>query len=249
MDWLLTFQEASWNQPPAGFFNVAAGKSRSIPLGFRVREHSARPPKPIHQSGEPQYGHRSERTSKLQHASGNTVVGNEAPLPEYRRGDNTAVGIGAMFSNSSGSLNTAIGSGKVRMQRPCSNTTALGSGASCTAGNQRRVGNSLSTIIGAVPFAPASDARFKRNIQEECMASTSTMKLRPVTYNFDAHKTAVFLKEEDMRYDQNGERRSSNPPHPDMVAARDQKGDPIQRFLPRKRKRLRTNWATISVPL
>ena len=47
------------------------------------------------------------------------------------------------------------------------------------------------------------------------------MKLRPVTYNFDAHKMAAFLKE-DMRYDQNGN-AVLQPPHPDMVAARDQK--------------------------
>ncbi len=67
----------------------------------------------------------------------------------------------------------------------------------------------------------ASDARFKRNIQEDVHGIDLIMKLRPVTYNFDAHKMAAFLKE-DMRYDQNGN-AVLQPPHPDMVAARDQK--------------------------
>ncbi|MFZ1332265.1 MAG: tail fiber domain-containing protein, partial [Flavobacteriales bacterium] len=154
--------------------------------------------------------------------SSNTALGTAALYANTAGSSNTGVGAYALDQNSSGTGNSALGVSAGPNAATRSNTTALGYLASCTAGNQVRVGNSsVSTIVGAVAFAPASDARFKQNIQEDVHGIDLIMKLRPVTYTFNAHQMAAFLKE-DVRYDENGNAVLQTP-HPDMIAARDQK--------------------------
>lgn len=135
---------------------------------------------------------------------------------------NTGVGAGSLSTNTSGTNNTAVGYQPGPNAATRTNTTALGYQASATSSDQVRLGNSaVTTIVGAVAFTSTSDARYKRNIEENVHGLDFIMKLRPVTYNFDVHKMAAFLNE-DMGMDAQGN-RVYRAPTPEMVAAREQK--------------------------
>jgi len=153
---------------------------------------------------------------------GNSAIGSSSLALNTAGSENSALGVGALGSNSSGSSNTAVGAYAGPNAATRSNTTAIGSGASCTQGNQVRLGNAaVSNISGIVAFTASSDARFKRNIQTDVHGIDFIMKLRPVTYNFDVHKMAAFLKE-DTQFDANGN-RVARQPDPEMVAAREER--------------------------
>lgn len=143
--------------------------------------------------------------------SDNTVMGNTAGT-QLIGSQNTAVGAYALTD--AGDRNTAVGNyaGNSFFHYDCvfvgdhavgttgvTNSIAIGYNRTVTANNQVRIGNtSMTSIGGQVGWSTLSDARTKRNVSENVHGLDFILKLRPVTYNYDAHKTAAFLKE-DMR--------------------------------------------------
>lgn len=102
---------------------------------------------------------------------------------------NTAHGTFSLTNNISGSQNTAIGANANVSTGALNNATAIGYGATVDASNKIRLGNSAVTVIeGQVPFTTPSDGRFKYNVKEDVMGLDFVLKLRPVTYQFDAKK-------------------------------------------------------------
>jgi hypothetical protein len=99
---------------------------------------------------------------------------------------NTAVGYNALYENTTGYENTALGYEAFRDDADHHNSTALGAWSNITASNQVRIGDQYVTSIGGqVGWTTLSDARFKRNINEDVPGLEFIMKLRPVTYNMD----------------------------------------------------------------
>lgn len=100
---------------------------------------------------------------------------------------NSAFGFQSMYTIRSGNYNTAIGSLADFSVSGLSNATAIGYGAIADASNKVRIGNSAVTVIeGQVPFTTPSDGRFKYAVQEDVKGLDFILKLRPVTYRFDA---------------------------------------------------------------
>ncbi len=148
--------------------------------------------------------------------SENTAIGSWAGT-DLIGSQNTAVGAYAL-SNAQ-ARNTAIGydAGNSWLHNDCvfigynatgtatrTNAIAIGYNRTVTANNQVRIGNSSMTSIGGqVEWTTLSDARTKRNVSANVHGLDFILKLRPVTYNYDAHATAALLKE-DMRDDHDG---------------------------------------------
>jgi hypothetical protein len=131
---------------------------------------------------------------------------------------NTALGYGALNQNTSGTNNTAIGKGAGSFnnfnnyctflgveadQADGSNytsSTAIGYNSRITASSQVRIGNTTTSSIGGYEaWSNLSDGRFKKNIKEEVKGLDFIMALRPVTYNLDINKLAVYMKEDQTR--------------------------------------------------
>jgi len=71
----------------------------------------------------------------------------------------------------------------------------LGALAAITASNQVRIGNSNVTSIGGrVAWSTVSDARFKKDIQENVIGLDFILNLRPVTYHFDREAMSKYLQ-------------------------------------------------------
>ncbi len=127
-------------------------------------------------------------TGSANTASGYLALGNNTT-----GGNNTGIGYGALAYNETGNNNTAIGcySG-VTWQGggdTLNNTMALGNGATVYASNTIRIGNgAITKIEGQVPFTTPSDGRYKYNVQEDVKGLDFILKLRPVTYQFDARR-------------------------------------------------------------
>ncbi len=129
----------------------------------------------------------------------NTAIGCEALYATSSGSYNTAVGYGALWNNGTGSYNTAVGrwatlysygdyqtSAGVSASTHGSNATAIGYDANATGANRVRFGNASVTWIGGqVNWATYSDARIKRNAQENVPGLDFILRLRPVTYRFD----------------------------------------------------------------
>ncbi|MBL0357997.1 MAG: tail fiber domain-containing protein [Chitinophagaceae bacterium] len=120
-------------------------------------------------------------------SSRNTIVGHNAGLVYTGSGDNTFIGYQAGFTQTGGSGNTYIGSGVDIAGNPTvNNATGLGQSVVITASNQVRIGNTnITSIGGQVGWTTFSDARIKKNIQEDVPGLAFIEKLRPVTYNYD----------------------------------------------------------------
>lgn len=120
-------------------------------------------------------------------SSRNTIVGHNAGLVYTGSGDNTFIGYQAGFSQTTGSGNTYIGSGVDIAGNPSvNNSTGLGQAVLITASNQVRIGNTnITSIGGQVGWTTFSDARIKKNIQEDVPGLAFIELLRPVTYNYD----------------------------------------------------------------
>jgi trimeric autotransporter adhesin len=122
----------------------------------------------------------------------------------YRNGRpvNSALGAYTFYENTSGQNNTVVGFSAAPNAGPYgdnnttigtysyeggSNATIIGFLAAGPDSNAVRLGNSAVTIIeGAVPFTTTSDGRFKYNVQEVVHGLDFILRLRPVTYQFDA---------------------------------------------------------------
>jgi trimeric autotransporter adhesin len=116
----------------------------------------------------------------------NTAIGSSAADSNVSGINNVAVGISAFGSNVSGSFNTAIGSYAYNNSGGSDNSTAIGYNSVITSSNQVRIGNAaVSSIGGFASWTNVSDARFKKNIQENVPGLKFIKKLRPVTYNLD----------------------------------------------------------------
>lgn len=145
----------------------------------------------------------------------NTGTGFETLIENTTGYDNTAFGIRALQLNTTGYRNTAIGrstgsfndnnihctfigyDADQTVLTNFDNSTALGSFSRITASNQVRIGNTNVTSIGGYAgWTDVSDGRFKKNLRENVPGLEFIAKLRPVTYNLDAHSLAAHLGED-----------------------------------------------------
>lgn len=111
---------------------------------------------------------------------------------------NCGLGYYAGYLNYTGYYNSSLGYFAGPSAAAFSNTLSLGNGASSTASNMVRVGNaSVTSIGGTVGWTTLSDARFKKNIQNDVQGLNFIMKLKPVTYNVDIHKMYDFINYND----------------------------------------------------
>ena len=141
---------------------------------------------------------------------GNTAVGTDALNKNDSGSSNTAVGLSALKFSVSGSYNVAIGifsgssvtSGNnntmvgrnANVGAAASNAGAFGYLATSNASNKIVIGSTSVTVIGgSVAWSNLSDARFKSHVQENVPGLDFVMKLRPVTYHFEARKYEQFL--------------------------------------------------------
>ncbi len=122
-------------------------------------------------------------------SSRNTIVGHNAAVAYTAtgNGDNVFIGYQNAFSQTGGNGNTYIGAAiDVAGNFSPNNSSALGQNTIITASNQVRVGNTNVTSIGGqVSWTTFSDARIKKNIQEDVPGLAFIEKLKPVTYNYD----------------------------------------------------------------
>ncbi len=128
--------------------------------------------------------------------SNNTAIGYGALTSNTEGNGNTAVGNVSLYYNETGNNNTAIGYQAFNSSDATdfSNSTALGYNAQITASNQVRIGNSSVTSIGGfADWTNVSDARFKKDVQENVKGLEFILKLRPVTYHLDMDAIANHL--------------------------------------------------------
>ncbi len=119
----------------------------------------------------------------------NTAIGSNTLLNNTNGAQNVALGVNALKHNVGGNNNTALGEGADVASPNLGNATAVGSGAIVDASNMVRIGNAIVTVIeGTVPFTTPSDGRFKFNVREDVKGLDFILKLRPITYQFDAHR-------------------------------------------------------------
>ncbi len=160
--------------------------------------------------------------------SSNTAVGNQALGNNTSGNWNTAIGRNALPNNTTGSENTSIGESSggehsnisistfigvfARASADnLSNVTGIGYNARPNASNRVRIGNaSVAQIGGFTGWSNVSDAKYKSNIEENVPGLEFVLRLRPVTYNMDAHKLAAHLGE-DMRRDEDGHMKLAEP--------------------------------------
>jgi len=149
-------------------------------------------------AGVGSYGNSAFGYQTLQNISagaGNTAVGSYAFSTAVNIYDNTALGYeaGYYFAPGTPSSSTFIGSYSGAIQNVI-NSTSLGYNAYATANNQIRLGNSsITSVVTASNFFIYSDGRFKRNVEENVPGLAFINKLRPVTYNYDAHGLNTLL--------------------------------------------------------
>ena len=99
---------------------------------------------------------------------------------------NTALGHEAMNNNTIGTHNTAIGYRTFYNDSTHVNSTAVGYNAQPTGSNQVRLGNSSITSIGGYAnWSNISDARFKKQVQDNVPGLAFISLLNPVTYQMD----------------------------------------------------------------
>ena len=100
--------------------------------------------------------------------------------------NNVAVGNQSLFSNTTGNYNTIIGSGADVSQGDLTNVTVIGYGVKATESNKVFIGNADVTSIRSFAYpSTISDARVKKNVQNNVPGLDFINKLQPVTYNLD----------------------------------------------------------------
>jgi hypothetical protein len=124
----------------------------------------------------------------------NTAIGTAALFYNTTGSRNTACGHYSLYYNTTGSYNTAIGTYTGSTDTNLSNTVSVGYQTKATADNRVHIGNgSIAWIGGQVSWSSYSDARFKKNINENVAGLDFILKLRPVTYQWDIEMFDKFL--------------------------------------------------------
>lgn len=122
-------------------------------------------------------------------SSRNTVIGHNAAIAYSAtgNGDNVFIGYQNALSQTGGNGDTYVGAAiDVAGNFSPNNSSALGQGVVITANNQVRIGNTnVNSIGGQVGWTTFSDARIKKNIQNNVPGLAFIEKLHPVTYNYD----------------------------------------------------------------
>lgn len=146
----------------------------------------------------------------------NTATGLAALYSNTTGYSNTAAGMWALYSNTTQSYATAFGysagdyfvsansaffgANAYPSAGGYSNVAGLGYDAHPTASNQVRVGNnSVTSIGGFANWTNVSDARYKKDVQENVPGLDFISRLRPVTYHLDVTGLAQFLGEGEFR--------------------------------------------------
>ncbi len=134
----------------------------------------------------------------------NTASGELALFRNTTGSDNTVSGFAALSKNTTGINNTANGVGTLTFNTTGSGNIALGyfAGSDATTGDNNifignpgvaaesdtiRIGTGgvhMSAFIAGVPIVVPSSKRFKEDIRDMGQASTSLMRLRPVTFRY-----------------------------------------------------------------
>jgi len=116
----------------------------------------------------------------------NAAIGRAALERNTSGSANTGVGWLALTANTTGSNNTAVGYQAFQSDSTSNNSTALGFRAQPTGSNQVRLGNSSITSIGGYAnWSNISDARFKKQVQDNVPGLAFISLLNPVTYQMD----------------------------------------------------------------
>ncbi|MCH8329876.1 MAG: tail fiber domain-containing protein [Bacteroidetes bacterium] len=139
------------------------------------------------------------RSAKNNHTGEmNTFSGYQSGYFNEIGNNNTFTGFRAGYSNISGLNNTAFGYNAGLQGTVWTNRTAIGYNTQNTASNQVRIGNSAVTSIGGYAnWTNISDARLKKDVQEDVAGLDFIMKLRPVTYHLDMDAIASHLNTPD----------------------------------------------------
>lgn len=107
---------------------------------------------------------------------------------------NVATGNEALSFNTTGDYNTAIGYAADVSKGDLTNATAIGNGAIVDKSDKVVIGNtSVTEIGGKVSWSTFSDARFKKEINNNVHGLDFIMKLKPVTYKYDSKKMNDFF--------------------------------------------------------
>jgi hypothetical protein len=121
------------------------------------------------------------------YGNSNTMVGAEAGYSNTSGHDNTAIGRDALHNIQAGSFNVGIGSSAGYYLGNFNNTVSIGYNVIAPfSDNTIHIGNnSISWNGGNVTWSTYSDARVKKNINEDVKGLDFIKRLRPVTYYRD----------------------------------------------------------------
>ena len=118
--------------------------------------------------------------------SNNIALGGNALSLNTTGNHNIAIGDNTLNKNINGNYNIAIGSEAGVSQDNLTNAIAIGYGAIATESNQVFIGNrNITSIRSYANLTTVSDARVKKNVQENVPGLNFINKLHPVTYNLD----------------------------------------------------------------
>jgi hypothetical protein len=135
---------------------------------------------------------------RLNTGSYNTGVGTQALYSTMASQNNVGIGSNAGDSFHNGYNNVFLGANTDVNQPDLFNVVAVGEGTIVTASSTARFGNSSTGSYGGwANWTNVSDARFKKNLRENVPGLEFILKLRPVTYNFDATGMEEFLHKND----------------------------------------------------
>ena len=141
--------------------------------------------------------------------SNNIALGGNALYSNTTGNHNVAVGDNTLSKNITGNYNTVIGSGAGVSKDSLTNATAIGYGAMTTESNQVFIGNhDVTSIRSYAHLTTVSDARIKKNVQENVPGLNFINKLHPVTYNLDYDAINSMKKSDKF---QEGQQNSAEP--------------------------------------
>ncbi len=134
-------------------------------------------------------GNTTSGFSSLYHnttGSFNTASGHFAVRNNTTGEHNVGIGGEALRANTIGNKNTAIGYRAFYNDSTHVNSTAIGYFAQPTGSNQVRLGNvNITSIGGHANWSNISDARFKKQVQNDVPGLSFISRLNPVTYQMD----------------------------------------------------------------
>ena len=117
--------------------------------------------------------------------SNNTATGNFALVNNTTGIDNVATGFLALENNTTGSNNIAVGRTAGSLATTGDNNIYIGNNGVAAESNFIRIGDVGHTaVLAGVQVVPVSSRRFKEDIHDMGEASTSLMRLRPVSFRY-----------------------------------------------------------------